>query len=349
MPPATALLLHGFASGPASMWRFQEWLAELGYQAEARAQLGHGGRGPAADYFWPPWRRTISRSAITTSSSATPWAAPRPRWPRPGGRGAGRLVLVDPAWRFPTADEAADAKREELAALDRDAGEIRAAYSAWDERDGEAKIQEVARVWRPAVEGIIDANLDADLRDAARSLAVPTLVICGDPAARQGPSPSPTATPWRPRTRTAPRADRRDRPQPAPRRPGSRPAGPPRLARSPALATQRGTAHRERSRACRSACHCAGVSRSRPRRPCPHPIRAQIHQPKSLRSHHSLPASLLRTQKATRTITTRTISHKNTKGLVPGGGLSRPRRTRAEGCPDAEPDVEMGTPRRRVT
>ena len=74
-------------------------------------------------------------------------------------------------------------KREELAALDRDAGEIRAAYSAWDERDGEAKIQEVARVWRPAVEGIIDANLDADLRDAARSLAVPTLVICGDPAA----------------------------------------------------------------------------------------------------------------------------------------------------------------------
>ena len=67
--------------------------------------------------------------------------------------------------------------------LDREAGEIRAAYSAWDERDGEAKIQEAARVWRPAVEGIIDANLDADLRDAARSLAVPTLVICGDPAA----------------------------------------------------------------------------------------------------------------------------------------------------------------------
>jgi len=50
MPPATALLLHGFTSGPASMWRFQEWLAELGYQAQARAQLGHGGRGPAADY-----------------------------------------------------------------------------------------------------------------------------------------------------------------------------------------------------------------------------------------------------------------------------------------------------------
>ena len=101
-----------------------------------------------------------------------------------------------------SADEAAAEKREELAALDRDAGEIRAAYSAWDERDGEAKIQEVARVWRPAVEGIIDANLGADLRDAARSLAVPTLVICGDPAAAAGPSPSPTATPWRPRIRT---------------------------------------------------------------------------------------------------------------------------------------------------
>ena len=73
-------------------------------------------------------------------ATATLATARRPEW-------AGRLVLVDPAWRFPTADEAAAVKREELAALDRDAGEIRAAYSAWDERDGEAKIQEVARVW----------------------------------------------------------------------------------------------------------------------------------------------------------------------------------------------------------
>src|ERR1700722_709689 len=46
MSPATALLLHGFTSGPASMWRFGEWLAGLGYQGEARGQLGHG--GPAA-------------------------------------------------------------------------------------------------------------------------------------------------------------------------------------------------------------------------------------------------------------------------------------------------------------
>src|SRR5436190_15331114 len=39
------------------------------------------------------------------------------------------------------------------------------------------------------------------------------------------------------------------------------------------------------------------------------------------RGVHSLPASLLRTQKATKTITTRTISHKNTKELVPWGDL----------------------------
>ena len=109
-------------------------------------------------------------------ATATLAASLRPEW-------AGRLVLVDPAWRFPTAEEAAAEKQQEFAALDRDAGEIRAAYSAWDERDSAAKIQEVARVWRPAVEGIIDANLGVDLRDAALSLAVPTLVICGDPAA----------------------------------------------------------------------------------------------------------------------------------------------------------------------
>jgi pimeloyl-ACP methyl ester carboxylesterase len=184
MSPATALLLHGFASGPASMWRFQEWLADLGYQAEARAQLGHGGRGPAADYSLAALAadnlamgdHDLVIGHSMGGATATLAASRRPEW-------AVRLVLVDPAWRFPTTDEAAAEKQEELAALDRDAGEIRAAYSAWDERDSAAKIQEVARVWRPAVEGIIAANLDADLRDAARSLAVPTLVICGDPAA----------------------------------------------------------------------------------------------------------------------------------------------------------------------
>jgi hypothetical protein len=36
---------------------------------------------------------------------------------------------------------------------------------------------------------------------------------------------------------------------------------------------------------------------------------------------HTLPASLLRTQRTTRMITTGTISHKNTNGLVPGRGV----------------------------
>ena len=102
MPPATALLLHGFASGPASMWRFREWLAELGYQAEARAQLGHGGRGPAADYSLAALAadnlamgdHDLVAGHSMGGATATLAAARRPEW-------AGRLVLVDPAWRFP--------------------------------------------------------------------------------------------------------------------------------------------------------------------------------------------------------------------------------------------------------
>ena len=254
MSPATALLLHGFASGPASMWRFQEWLAELGYQVEARAQLGHGGRGPAADYSLAALAadnlamgdHDLVVGHSMGGATATLATARRPEW-------AGRLVLVDPAWRFSTTDGAVAVKQEELAALDRDAAEIRAAYSAWDERDGEAKLQAVARVWRPAVEGIIDANLDADLRDAARSLAVPTLVICGDPAAGGTVTlaDGDTVASANPNVRLVRIAGR---PQPAPRRPGSRPAGPPRLARSSALASQRATAYRERARACRHVC-----------------------------------------------------------------------------------------------
>lgn len=154
MSPATALLLHGFTNNPASMWRFQEWLAGLGYQAEAKAQLGHGGRGPAADYSLAALAAdnlAMGDHDLVVGYSmggaiATLAAVRRPEW-------AGRLVLVDPAWRFPTSEEAPAVKREELAALDRDAGEIRAAYSAWDERDGEAKIQGVACVWRPARRG----------------------------------------------------------------------------------------------------------------------------------------------------------------------------------------------------
>ena len=71
-------------------------------------------------------------------ATATLAAARRPEW-------AGRLVLVDPAWRLTTAEEAAAVKREELAALDRDAGEIRAAYSAWGERDGDRDDPEAVR------------------------------------------------------------------------------------------------------------------------------------------------------------------------------------------------------------
>ena len=275
MSPASALLLHGFPSGPASMWRFQEWLAELGYQAEARAQLGHGGRGPAADYSLAALAadnlamgdHDLVVGHSMGGATATLAAARRPEW-------AGRLVLVDPAWRFPTADEAAAEKREELADLDRDAAEIRVAYSAWDQRDGEAKIQEAARVWRPAVEGIIDANLDADLRDAARSLSVPTLVICGDPAAGGAVTVADgdAVASANPNVRLVRIAG------PATTRTATirKPSGGPSSAGSQFRASfpPRNCLQENALGASSSACHRAGVSRSRARRPRPHPIRA---------------------------------------------------------------------------
>ena len=217
-------------------------------------------------------------------ATATLATARRPEW-------AGRLVLVDPAWRFSTADEAAAVKQEELAAL----GPGR--------RRNPRRVLRVGRARRRGEDTGGRARLAAGSRGDHRREpgrgppgrgAVAGGAHAGDlrrPGGRRGRHPRRRRRRGVCEPERAPRADRRGRPQPAPRRPRSRPAGPPRLARSSALASHRGTAYRERSRACRSACHCAGVSRSRPRRPCPHPIRAQIHQVKiaeitSLAAHY---------------------------------------------------------------
>ena len=65
---------------------------------------------------------------------------------------------------------------------------------------------------------------------------------------------------------------------------------------------------------------------------------------------NTLPASLLRTQKATRTITTRTISHKNTKGLVPWGGLyPAATHSRGGGTPTLNLTSKRAPPAVRIT
>ena len=256
MSPATALLLHGFTSGPASMWRFQEWLAELGYQAEARAQLGHGGRGPATDYSLAALAadnlamgdHDLVVGHSMGGATATLAAARRPEW-------AGQLVLVDPAWRFTTADEAAAVKREELAALDRDAGEIRVrvlgvgrARRRGEDTGGRARLAAGRRG---------DHRREPGREPAGRG-AVAGGAHAGDlrrPGGRRGRYPRRRRRRGVRQPERAPRADRRGRPQPAPRRPGSRPAGPPRLARSSALASQPGTSYRKRSSASRGVRH----------------------------------------------------------------------------------------------
>src|ERR1700755_521778 len=119
MWPPSPPLLHRVTPRPAALWRVPEGVggggghrgrerrAERGYRAEARAQLGHGGRGPAADYSLAALAadnlamgdHDLVVGHSLGAPAATPAAARRPQW-------AGRLVLVDPAWRFPTTGEA---------------------------------------------------------------------------------------------------------------------------------------------------------------------------------------------------------------------------------------------------
>jgi len=117
-------------------------------------------------------------------------------------------------------DEAAPRSGRSLDALDRDAGDKLRPRIGGGRREGEAKVQEVERVWRPAVEGMIGANLDSGPTGRGAVAAGTTLVICGDPAAG-GPSHQRRRRSGVRRTERGASRGSPGRPKPDPRRPGS--------------------------------------------------------------------------------------------------------------------------------
>lgn len=178
-----ALLIHGLSSSPEGWWRVREWLDEAGWTSSTVALLGHGGRGPSADYSLGEYARDVLEQApgphdlvighSLGGSIATVLAAEQPAWTR-------LLVLLDPVWFIP-GDELAATAAEQVAELDYTRETLTAAKPHWDPRDIEAKLHAIAIADPDAIARTFGDADGWDLRDVARRITVPTLVLGGDP------------------------------------------------------------------------------------------------------------------------------------------------------------------------
>lgn len=177
----SALLLHGMGSSPETLWRVREWTERAGFGVTAPALLGHGGRRPADAYRIGAYADDVLAHGdfdlvighSLGGSAAILAAATRPEW-------TSRLLLIEPAIRL-DAETIELARPAELAELEWTEAELREAQPRWDDRDVAAKLAAAALALPDAVARTFTENAVWDLEPMAERLAVPTLVIVGDP------------------------------------------------------------------------------------------------------------------------------------------------------------------------
>ncbi len=177
---ASALLLHGVGSGPATLWRVREWLEQAGWTVETPTLLGHGGRTAAPSYaldayvadVLPHGDFDLVVAHSLGGSVALLAAAIRPEWTK-------RLVLIEPAIAL-SPETLVIARPSEVAELSWTREDIAEHLPRWDDRDVEAKLAESARALPDAVSRTFTENLVWDLESAAERLAIPTLVVVAD-------------------------------------------------------------------------------------------------------------------------------------------------------------------------
>lgn len=176
-----ALFIHGLGSNSESWWRARGQLRLLGWDADAVELRGHGTAPRAESYALDDYAADLASERGTDvaighslgGAIAVTCQRDDPGW-------ASALVLVDPVLHVDTAQRG-QLRAEQAAEAQLDAATVRAMNPGWDRRDVDAKVNALAQLDPAAATRTFDDNPEWDLRDAARALEVPTLIIGGDP------------------------------------------------------------------------------------------------------------------------------------------------------------------------
>jgi pimeloyl-ACP methyl ester carboxylesterase len=171
-----ALLIHGLSSNHGTWWRLTEALEAAGWEVTAPDLRGHGAAAPADRYSFADYASDLPAGPFDlvvghSLGGAIAVVADR----------GDRLVLLDPVLEV-AADEWDAVRADQVAELDLTEESLRAGKPHWDERDVAHKLAAV-RAANPAMVGrTFDDNAGWNVVAAASALAVPTLLLGGDPA-----------------------------------------------------------------------------------------------------------------------------------------------------------------------
>lgn len=172
-----ALLIHGLSSNSSTWWRVRHALEEQGWDVTTPDLRGHGTADRADRYALEdyagdlphgPWDLIVGHSlggAVAVLRATT----------------TRQLVLLDPVLEV-RAEDFDEIKADQLAELRLTPESLRASKPLWSERDLDLKITALAQVDPTAVERTFSDNLEWNVLDAARAIAVPTLILGADPA-----------------------------------------------------------------------------------------------------------------------------------------------------------------------
>ena len=174
------LLVHGLSSTSESWWRVAPAIAEAGFRVTAVDLRGHGDAPRAERYSLvdyasdlpgDDWFAVVGHSL---GGAAAVLAAQRDGFTR-------HLALLDPVLLI-TRDEWQATIDDQLSELSLDVRALGALKPHWHERDRAAKLAGIRQTDAHVIEHSFTDNERWDVTAEATALAVPTLLLRGDPA-----------------------------------------------------------------------------------------------------------------------------------------------------------------------